>query len=301
MKFSNNKNTKLIFENWRKFVNEESDAVKAFIAGKNQGLEDFVTTLKQVASDPEFRELALSGHHDKDGPPDEALTVTGGQPVAAKNLTPTQMDIDMDASLGDQMVNKWTPASTEAALADIVTMPSPGGAIPLLTYANKFILDGHHRWSQVMMTNPDGLMTVDNLSGDALPNAEVALKATQLAIAALAGQVVTKGTKKNLLNATEEEVETYVLKHITDEVLGLLAAAGKISKPDRQEAADYYKGNLAAIKEKEPGKFEREKGMPQADDSKVPQAKVNKALEQGLVNFDEPSVQDLVQRRRAEK
>jgi hypothetical protein len=303
---------KLIMESWRKFLVEEEGqpgqqpargaaaAAQAFVAGHGAGLEDFVSMLKKVANDPEFRKLAMAGRKDSNGPADEALTVSEGTPVAAKDLTPTQKDIDMEKSLGDQMINKWTPPATEAALSSgTIMMPSPGGAIPVLTFGNKYILDGHHRWSQVMMTNPDGKMAVNNLSGDALPNAEVALKATQLAIAGLGGRVVTKGTKVNLLSLSAGSMGDYVRANVTPEVLELLVKYGKISKPDKEEAARYYMGNLAAIQAKPAGKFDREAGMPQADDSGVPQAQVNTALKRGMVNFDNPSLSDTHGRKKA--
>jgi hypothetical protein len=289
---------KTLLENWRRYgkslLAEQSRAAQALVKYHDVGLEKFVAVLKQIASDPEFRKLALAGQNDPGGPPDEAITVSKGQPVAAKNLTPTQKDIDLEKSLGDQMTNKWKPPATETALfRGAIEMPSPGGAQPVLTYGNKYILDGHHRWSQVMMTNPDGMMAVNNLSGPALPNEEVALKATQLAIAALAGQVVTKDTKINLLAVDEEYIKNYVRKRIQPAVLELLVKYNKISKPDPDLAAEYYAGNLAAIKEKPPGKFARAKGMPQADDSGVPQVQVNTALAKGNINFDDPSLRDL--------
>ena len=332
-KWASNKKDHLIFENWRKFINEQeeggeqpeaaaapekqdkvSPAAVALVKGHNKGLEDFVAMLQKIASDPTFRELARSGQADAGGGSDEALTVSGGRPVAAKELTPTQMDIDMEKSLGDQMKNRWTPASTEAALQKTVTMPSPGGAIPVLTYDNKYILDGHHRWSQVMMTNPDGKMTVNNLSGPALPNAEVALKATQLAIAALAGKVELKDTKINLLTYPKESMGQYVRDHITQEVLNLLIEYKKIAPPTEkvkdengrnaqsvEAAAEYYMGNLAAIQAKPPGKFKRAEAMPQADESGVAQADVNAALASGEINFDNPELSDLTRMRKARK
>jgi len=164
-------------------------------------------------------------------------------------------------------------------------------------FENKYILDGHHRWSQVLMTNPPGKMTVSNLTSPAFGSgpagAERALKATQLGIAALAGNVETKATKTNLLSITPEQMATYVVENITDHVLQLLANAGKIAKPDREEAAKYYASNLSAVQAKPPGAFEREKGMPQADDSGVPQAQVNTALGRGNINFDDPKMSDL--------
>jgi len=291
---------KLLMENWRKFVTE-SQASDAFIKGQDLGLEQFTSLLKQIASDPEFRKLAFAGRKDASGPADEAISVEEGTPVAAINLTQTQMDIDTSKSLGDQMTNKYN--ATVYALEDTVTMPSPGGRIPLLVFENKYILDGHHRWSQVLMTNPQGQMTVSNLTspafGSGQEGAERALKATQLAIAALAGNVVTKSTDLNLLKLPAEQLGEYVIKNITDDVLQLLVKAKKISQPDRQEAANYYMGNLKAVQEKPPGKFAREKGMPQADDSGVPQAQVNTALKQGNINFNNPHPQDAARKKAA--
>ena len=93
---------KLLMENWRKFLNERelSNAAKTFVAGKDKGLEEFVTMLKQIASDPDFRRLAFAGKKDAGGAADERLKITDGTPVPAKDLTPTQMDIDMEKSLG---------------------------------------------------------------------------------------------------------------------------------------------------------------------------------------------------------
>jgi len=285
---------KLLMESWRSFV-KESEGTDAFIKGQDLGLEQFTSLLKQIASDPEFRKLAFSGRDDAIGPADEAISVEEGSPVAAKELTPTQMDIDTEKSLGDQMINKY--GATASALEDVVTMPSPGGHIPLLVFENKYILDGHHRWSQVLMTNPQGQMTVSNLTSPAFgtgpEGAEKALKATQLAIAALAGNVVTKSTDLNLLKLPPEQLGEYVKKNITDDVLQLLVKAGKISQPDRQEAANYYMSNLKEVQDKPAGQFAREKGMPQADDSGVPQAQVNKALERGNINFNDPKLDDM--------
>jgi len=296
---------KLIMESWRGYVHEQDGAgpaAQALIQKKDAGLHEFTAMLKQVAADPEFRKLAFAGRKDAHGPADEAIDIKDGAARPAKDLTPTQKDIDLDKSLGDQMTNKWKPPATETALGTgKIMMPSPGGAIPVLVFDNKYILDGHHRWSQVMMTNPEGVMATWNMSspafGSGLEGAQRALKATQLAIAALAGKVVTKDTKTNLLSVDEEYIKKYVHKYIQPAALKALAAAGKISKPDAvEEAAQHYARNLAAIKAKPAGAFDRVKGMPQADDSGVPQAQVNTALKAGNVNFDDPQISDISRR-----
>ena len=167
-----------------------------------------------------------------------------------------------------------------------------GEPSPLLVFNGKFILDGHHRWSQVMMVNPDGKVLIDNVTGPELDNEEEALKAMQFAIAATADQVVTKpfeGT--DLMSSSEEAVEAFVLKNVSKEVLKLLVAAKKIEKPSKELAAKYIAGNLPIIMQSK-GRFSREKSMPQAGDSGVSQDAVNKALETGKVNFIKPSPKD---------
>ena len=114
------------------------DATTAYVKNQDMGLEEYTGLLKKIAADPEFRKLALAGRTDAGGPGDEALSIEEGTPVAAKDLTPTQKDIDFDKSFGDQMVNKWDPPATEAALnTGVIKLPSPGGAIPVLTFKNK--------------------------------------------------------------------------------------------------------------------------------------------------------------------
>ena len=288
MSYSSDNKHKLIFENWRKYLKE--DAVDTFVKGSEKGLHSYTAMLKQIASDPEFRKLALAGQSDQAGAGDEAISVESGKPVAAIRLVPTQFDIDMEKSLGDQMINRFK--GTQFALEEPVHMGSKEGRIPVLVFDNKYILDGHHRWSQVVMTNPGAKMAVDNLSapafGSGQKGAELALKATQLGIAGLAGNVVTNDTNVNLLTVDPNTLKQYVLKRISDDVLQLLASTGKIAKPDRNLAADMYVKNLQLVQKATKGKFQRKLGMPQAADSGVAQAKVNKALEQGKVNFDNP-------------
>jgi hypothetical protein len=333
MSFSSFKKSKLIFENWRRFINEaplgsiggigdepeeeeEAQAAPAKkapaeeassmqkvadkLADTGTPLSQYVAILKKYAADPEFRALATAGHTDVGGPEDEQVSVKR-RSTAAKNLTATQAEIGFDNSLKDQMTNPpYSPPPVNAALGlagepgSPIIMPSQDDPPPpILVWNDEFILDGHHRWSQVMMTNPDGIVAVDNVTGPAIDNEEEALKAMQLAIAGAAGNVVTKPFKgANLMDASPEQVYDYVLKNITDEVLQLLAQAEKIAKPDKQLAAKYFAGNLGVIKNNK-GRFSREASMPQAGKSGTSQDTVNKLLGTGKVNFEAPSTSDV--------
>jgi len=299
-KYSRYNSHQLIMENWRRYLNEQEEAPSPLqkVAGKlgdpGTSLPQYVAILKRYASDPAFRQLALAGHTDAAGPEDEQVSVERTS-IGADKLTATQAEIGFSNSLADQVTNKYN--ATKAALGlegEPIIMPSPDDPPPaILIYNGRYILDGHHRWSQVMMTNPAGIVAVDNVTGPALDNEEEALKTMQLAIAAAAGNVVTKPFEgANLMSATPEQVYAFVVKEITDEVLQLLVEKGKIPEPSKELAGKYYAGNLGVIK-KAQGKFSREKSMPQAGKSGTSQGKVNDLLGTGKVNFDAPVGSDV--------
>jgi len=286
-------NTKKLFENFRNFVKE--DAADDFEKVADAGLYDYTSFLKKVAKDPEFQKIARAGQTDGDES-DEIVTVDEGGTVPISKLYATQSEIGAKKSLDDQMVNRHDSTRTALGLNGTpVVMSDKTGPVNLFVWNGKYVLDGHHRWSQVMMTNPEAVVKVDSMSGPALKTAEDALKMSQLAIAIVAQNVVTEPlTGANLMEMTTQEVMDYVSANISDEVLGLLVEAKKIPEPSKELAAQYYGQNHKII-QKRRGKFEREKGMPQAGSSagKGGQAKVNKALGTGAVNYSNPQKSDV--------
>jgi hypothetical protein len=288
---------KLLIENFRKFIKEEEsklDKVSNILSNPGTSLDQYVSVLKRYAKDPTFDKLASAGATDGD-PNDEVVTVKPAT-VAAGSLTATQSEIGFGNSLGDQVINKYDATKTALGLNGTpIAMSSKSGPSPLLVFNGKFILDGHHRWSQVMMVNPTGDVLIDNVTGPALDDEEQALKAMQFAIAATADQVVTKPFEgKDLMGSSEDEVYQFVMENVSDEVLQLLVMAKKIQKPSKELAARYIASNLDVIKARK-GKFSRERSMPQAGDSGVSQDAVNKALGTGKVNFIEPEPSDAQQ------
>ena len=319
-KWASNKNQKMLFENWRKFLNEDPAAAAKFAQAADAPLPQYVALLKQIAADPDFQALATAGKTDQAGAVDEVVNVKRAA-TAAQNLIPTQAEIGFSNSLADQMKNAY--GSTESALGmkgTPIIMPSADKPPPaILVWNGKYILDGHHRWSQVMMTNPTGEVAVDNMTGPALDSEEDALKMTQLAIAIKAKNVVTKDfSGANLMNVSADEVYSFVYKNITDEVINLLRQAGKLREKgeepvrgaeradleeqaprlsrrdakNRRMAAQYYANNLKNI-QKRKGKFSRVAGMPQAGKSGTSQDAVNQVLATGAVNYENPAPQDV--------
>ena len=281
--------TKMIVEEL-KALNEAP--VDDFLKNKDASLPNFVSTLKNVGGDKEFKKLANAGKDD--GNPTDEVVKIERKAVKAIDLLPTQAEIGLSNSLADQMNNQYKAAETALGLAGSpIIMPSADSPPPaILVFDGKYILDGHHRWSQVAMMNPEGTVAIDNMTSKAIDSNEQALKVMQMAIAAKAPKVVTKPFEgANLMKTSVDEVKNYVLENIEDNVLQLLVQAKKIQSPDKQAAADYIGQNFELVKAN-PGPFSREKSMPQAGKSGTTQADVNNALAAGEINFLDPKIGD---------
>ena len=189
---------KVLMENWKKFVNEQEQDYAAHSAQptkvglppeqqqqQKKVLQDligqeytrFVGELQKRIKDPKFRQFLNMGVEDGDLQ-DDAISVSKG-PIPVRNLTPTQSQIGLADSLG--FVSKTKPQQAgETASGDVADV---GGSI--ITANGKFIVDGHHRWSQVYLLNPNASIPAVNFQIAGNPDAKTVLKLTQLAIAAV--------------------------------------------------------------------------------------------------------------------
>lgn len=177
---------KLIMESWRSFLKEEGE----YDASQKPKLQDliskdyasFVAELKANIADPKFQEFLKMGVED--GSSDDVVTVQEVD-IPVKNLFPTQSQIGLADSLGWISANKPKGAGTMAGLPANSTADI-GGRI--VTANGKYIVDGHHRWSQVYLLNPDLKIPTYNFVSKTLPDkdpAKGALKLAHLAIAAV--------------------------------------------------------------------------------------------------------------------
>ena len=181
---------------------------------ENQDLKDllkmdyplFVKELGDNIKDPKFIAAikSLSDQHP--------LNFRTVNPTVG-DLKPTQNEIDVDKSLKFPLTNAQ---SAEVCLK--------GGNVniagkKIVTGGNgKFIIDGHHRWSQVCALNPQAKIAAIDLSD--IKDPMKALKATQLGIAADLGKVPTaKVEGNNLLKMGKDALISYVEKTITPDVV----------------------------------------------------------------------------------
>lgn len=80
---------------------------------------------------------------------------------------------------------------------------------PIVTLNSKYIIDGHHRWSEIYITNIDAKAHCINIQGNLSPIN--ALKAIQCTIGSNLGHLIkTEKKGKNLLDMSKNEIYSYV-------------------------------------------------------------------------------------------
>jgi len=147
----------------------------------------FVEQLKVVAKDPKLRAFLAAGK--KDGAPGDEGVKVSATTIAGKALSPTQSEIDLGGSVG------WSFKNPGGIAAFYSGGAWQGGDDPIITAGGKWVIDGHHRWSQAMVFNPDVTLACININ---IADPEMALKMTQAAIAVTKGDVPTQGVKQGM-------------------------------------------------------------------------------------------------------
>lgn len=234
-------------------LNEEGaeDELKTILK-KDYGT--FVKELGDNINDPKFLEAIKSLS-------DSAPIKTSGMSPAVTDLQPTQNEVVMDKSLSYPLKD---PASAELYLKGGVV--APAGKSIITGGGGKFVIDGHHRWSQVYCINPDAKIKALDLTDIKQPIE--ALKATQIGIAAQTGAVPTSaGGGVNLFSCGENDLKKYVTDNIKEPVVEVFKKYEKGDTPE--EIADYIWGNVQELRKSSPpvaGAPTRDV-MPQTDDA----------------------------------
>ena len=100
--------------------------------------------------------------------------------------------------------------------------------MPLVTFRGNYVIDGHHRWSEVAIVNPEGKMVCFDYDADISP--VQMLKAVQGSIAAVMAernkdekipQGLVSGPNLYDKKWDKHAIEKYVEDNITDEVKSL--------------------------------------------------------------------------------
>lgn len=254
----------------------------------NLPYEQFVKELGKWADDPKLQSAILAGK--KDGKlKDEKITFNKTE-IPVYKLVPTQNEVDMDKSLAYVLSDK----STEEGLRMVMESGKKPGSKPVTIVApivvlnEKYVIDGHHRWSQVYAMNKNAVMVVYNIKNRETP--QDMLKAVQLAVVSKAKELpVERVEGTNLFNVDEEKLKAYVEKTTADQTLESIQ---KITNKEvsREELGEYIWGNVQSMrKTSQPIKGAPDRSlMPQTDKAEGGNDDWKKVLNYGAINFKEP-------------
>ena len=177
-------------------------------AFESASVENYVNLLKKYQTDPKVLAALKAGLTDG-LPADEKFNVSKAS-YPAKVLKPTQNEIGAEESLKNILTDQY--GSLDGFLKGNASFPDP-----IITYNGKFVLDGHHRWSQVYAANPNAKIQAINVVGKIDP--KDILKAVHTAIAVDAGETKTISANLkagNLLEFTPDKVKKYVADELTE-------------------------------------------------------------------------------------
>jgi hypothetical protein len=193
--------------------------------------------------------------------------------LKCSSLVPTQQNISLSKSLG--MINK--PGWSEK----IINTPTEAFDTPTVTYAGKYIIDGHHRWSKAYALNgADCTIKVLNFPAIDGVTWEDMLKAVQLAIVATTPSASLENPVKddNMLTASDETIRKFVIDNVCDAVVGAMKAKGR--GDSKESVANTIVKNVAQMRETGlPAKGAKPRAyMPQMDDDGKAKDVLSKAV-----------------------
>jgi hypothetical protein len=229
---------------------EADDELKSLL---RKDYNSFVKELGDNVKDPKFI-TAIRSLSEK--LPIQAKQI---QPVV-KVLRPTQNEIILDKSLSYPLQD---PMSVKTALSGGVV--AVAGKSIVTAGGGRFVIDGHHRWSQIYCINPDAKIKALDLP---ITDPIKALKATQVGIAGQIGKIPkSTGGGVNLFTINEDALKKYVVDTITDQVVQVFKKFNKGGTPEA--IANYIWGNVQRLKKdsKPVQGAPRRDVMPQTDDA----------------------------------
>lgn len=251
----------------------EDSKLKSLL-GKNY--EQFVKELQGNISDPKFLAFIQAGLQDGKVPQDDIVKFSNIN-VPCSNLMPTQNEIDVDKSLSFPL----TKENAQTILSYIKGGTfAPGGKI-VTCGGGKYIIDGHHRWSQLYCMNPNAQIQAIDMASFSDP--VLALKVAQLSIAATTGQIKVNSVQgSNLLVMGEQEVKNYIATNMGENAKQAFSQVAQGQDPVAY-TQQYIWTNVAKMQQNNKpisGASKRD-FMPQTD----PEGKFKNELEKGSVNW----------------
>jgi len=279
----------------KKILNEDPELEKmANYVSKNMNRDytSFVGWLKQNIGNEKLQNfLSLGG---KDGvPADEKFDISNTK-LSVSKLVPTQNEIDVKKSLQYPLTDLKS-AQRICSNAPITIMS------PIITYAGKYIIDGHHRWSQVCAINPNAQMTAYNITQKPGYSPIDVLKVTQIAIGLSTDNIKVANVEgQNLLEISLQSAYDFMQKILKNiEIVNVL---WKFYEQNSEQKLEERKNkNKSGKKDRVLKQIVKNIELMQSENQPIPKAPKrdvmpqtdtsdnwDQYLQSGVINYEEP-------------
>ena len=186
---------------------------------QHKDMHDYIETLNNMLDDPKAKLLLEDGFGGDLGDTTLKYSI---EEIPVRNLRPTQSEIDVDKSIKYSFTKPETVDMIMANNSKCVEINNS----PIVTFRKNYVIDGHHRWSQVYSINPNATVTCFNYDGDISPIQMI--KAVQGAIAAVKAEngdgenipsKIVEG--KNIFDKewNKKHIYKYIYDNITDKFI----------------------------------------------------------------------------------
>jgi len=193
---------KLSFEDAAAF--KQMEAELQHMMGDDISQSNFLPQLQKFITNPKFKEFMTSGS------PEEKVD-TEKKTLPATKVFPTQMEIFAEKSLNNGLDN-----TKFGNLDDFLKGKAKlGDVICCEVGSTVYIIDGHHRWSQIFCWNPQA--SVNCLVVKNLPSYLQGLKLGHLATAFMGQKTTNDETGSNILQFTQDRLRTYVVDNLNED------------------------------------------------------------------------------------
>jgi len=239
------------------------------------GYNSFINRLKSGATDVKTVAALKSGLEDRSYS-DDKLTISNLN-IKVTALKPCQNEIDMTQSLFYPLTDITTATNCLRGSGVVIKEP-------IIIFKGKYVIDGHHRWSQVFAVNSNATVLAENLGMPTSDPMKV-LAGVQMAIAAKSGTVPTSTVSgTNLFSVSKSALVSFVLGHIKPEIVSVFSQFNRGSNPG--EIANYIWSNIEVMRStSKPISGAPPRGlMPQTDQAPG----WDRTMATGVVNWNDP-------------
>ena len=278
------------------------DTLEARLTKRLGGLDynRYYEELGRAISEPGVKALLLAGHEDGDLD-DDKLPVTRGA-FACHELKPLQNLIGLSNSLawpGKQPQNVCTildGGPIDGLFFTPPGKPEPNRLVTATIQGVNYVVDGHHRWSQIYMINPKAQLTdtyhisIEGKKGD------MALRISQLLISAIKGSIPVAGPSEGDINVyskvADRELSNWLSnpENMSDEFYQAWSECASSPEIEKENIIDRIVKNIHILRERSApdGHAPDRELMPQFDRA-TPDGIVStmiKQLADGIINWN---------------